>query len=251
VLLGTTDTDFEGDRDQLAVEPADVAYLLDVVNDALPYASLAAADVAYGFAGLRVLPRVTASASPSSVSREELIMRSPSGMLTVAGGKLTTHRAIAEEVVDRLIGNLAMSHRGCATRTFPLPGARLLGADAASWDGLPSATQTALEARYGTRAALVARIAAERPELTTPLADGSPVIRAEVVFAARYELAHRVEDFLIRRTAMVWRAPSAARAVAPIVARLLASELGWDSAREAAEVEHFTTRIATPFIRSS
>jgi len=246
VLLGTTDTDFAGDRDRLTVEREDVAYLLGVINDALPGLALGADDVAYGFAGLRALPRVAGAASPSSVPREELIVASPSGLLTVAGGKLTTHRAIAEEVVDRLAKGLALSSRGCPTRTVPLPGALALGEDDSCWDGLPAETRASLEARYGTRAVLVARIAAERKELTQPLASGAPAIGAEVLFAARYELARTVEDFLVRRTSMVWRAPGAALGAAPIVARLMAAEFGWDTARETAEAERFSRRLAPP-----
>jgi len=249
VLLGTTDTDFAGDRNQVTVEPADVAYLLGVINEALPGVALVAGDVAYGFAGLRALPHVAVDASPSSVSREELIVQSRSGLLTVAGGKLTTHRAIAEEVVDRLVKDFALPARSCATRTVPLPGARPLGADDSSddscWRVLPLATRGMLEARYGTRAVLVARIVSERKELAEPLAIGARAIGAEVVFAVRYELARTVEDFLVRRTAMVWRAPGAARDAAPMVARLLASELGWDSARATAEADTFRTRIAS------
>jgi len=171
---------------------------------------------------------------------------SPSGLLTVAGGKLTTHRAIAEEVVDRLAKGFALSSRGCPTRTVPLPGARALGEDDSCWDGLPAETRASLEARYGTRAVLVARIAAERKELTQPLASGAPAIGAEVIFAARYELARTVEDFLVRRTSMVWRAPGAALGAAPVVARLMAAELGWDSGRETAEAERFSRRLAPP-----
>lgn len=255
VLLGTTDTDFAEDRERVAVEPADVAYLLGVINDALPGVALSAADVAYAFAGLRALPRVAGGASPSAVPREELIEASPSGLLTVAGGKLTTHRAIAEAVVDRAVKHLAPPVRRCSTRSVPLPGARPLGAGGSSgdsprdsaWDGLPPATRGMLEARYGTRAVLVARLAAERPELATPLAAGAPAIGAEVVFAARYELARTVEDFLVRRTAMVWRAPAAAREAASAVARILAAELGWDGAAAPAAADAFRNRLVAPF----
>jgi glycerol-3-phosphate dehydrogenase len=247
VLLGTTDTDFAGDRDQVAVDTADVAYLLGVINEALPGAALGAGDVEYGFAGLRALPGVGGDARPSSVSREELVVTSPSGLLTVAGGKLTTHRAIAEEVVDRLVKDFALPARRCATRTVPLPGARPLREDDPCANNLPVATRAILEARYGTRAVLIARIAAERKELAEPLATGAPAIGAEVVFTARHELARTVEDFLVRRTAMVWRAPRAAREAAPMVARILAHELGWDSARETVEVERFKQRSAPPF----
>jgi glycerol-3-phosphate dehydrogenase len=232
VLLGTTDTDFAGDPERVVVESDDIAYLLGVVKEALPGLALGADDVSYSFAGLRALLRSSGGARPSAVSREELIEESSSGLLTVAGGKLTTHRAIAEQVVDRLVRRLVQSRRKCATRVVPLPGARQLqGEDflqASSRDScksLPAATRAMLEARYGSRAAVVARLVAERPELAEPVADAAPAIRAEVVFAARYELARTVEDFLVRRTAMVWRAPAAAREAVPVVARLLAGTL--------------------------
>jgi glycerol-3-phosphate dehydrogenase len=225
VLIGTTDTDFAGDREQVAVEPDDVAYLLGVINDAMPGLALSSADVAHGFAGLRALALVGRDARPSSVTREEMVVESASGLLTVAGGKLTTHRAIAEEVVDRLAARLGHG-RDCATRTVPLPGARPVEVGDSCREGLNAETRASLEARYGTRAVLVAQLAAQRKEFAQPLAPGAPAIGAEVIFAARYELARTVEDFLIRRTAMVWRAPNAARHAAPAVARLMAVEFG-------------------------
>jgi glycerol-3-phosphate dehydrogenase len=103
-----------------------------------------------------------------------------------------------------------------------------------------------LQARYGTRAALIAQIAAEQRELAQPLVPGAPAIGAEVIFAARFELARTVEDFLVRRTAMVWRAPDLARDAAPAVARLIAAEFGWDRVRETAEVDAFRKRFARP-----
>jgi glycerol-3-phosphate dehydrogenase len=245
VLLGTTDTDFTGDRDGVAVDPDDVAYLLGVINDALPGVALRTNDVAYGFAGLRALALAGGDARPSSVTREEMIVASASGLLTVAGGKLTTHRAIAEEVVDRLtVGR--MGRRRCMTRSVPLPGARALLEAVSHRCGLVAEIRASLHARYGTRAPLVAQIAVQRSELAQPLVPGAPAIGAEVIFAARYELARTVEDFLVRRTAMVWRAPKAAREAAPAVARLMAAEFGWDRLRETAAVDAFRKRFAQP-----
>jgi glycerol-3-phosphate dehydrogenase len=100
-----------------------------------------------------------------------------------------------------------------------------------------------LEARYGTRVRLIARIAAERPELTAPLAPDCPAIGAEVVHAIRNEMAQCVADFLVRRTALVWRYPIEAEAAAPAVARIMAAELGWDSSREEAELSGFVTDL--------
>src|SRR5262249_23706382 len=129
-LVGTTDTDHPGGPDvPPRVEPADVTYLLDTVNHYFPAARLTPDDVVSAFAGLRplVAPAPNAGLTPSSVSREEEIFESPSGMVTIAGGKLTTYRLIAAAVVDRA---LAVLHRSGDRRRFgrsrtgrmPLPG---------------------------------------------------------------------------------------------------------------------------------
>src|SRR5204863_20064 len=102
-LVGTTDTDHPGGPDvPPTVEPSDVAYLLDTVNHYFPAAKLVPADVVSAFAGLRplVAPRGKATLSPSSVSREQEIFTSASGLVSIAGGKLTTYRLVAAAVVD-------------------------------------------------------------------------------------------------------------------------------------------------------
>jgi glycerol-3-phosphate dehydrogenase len=238
VLIGTTDSDFAGDPARVNVEADDVTYLLSVIGDAMPSIELAAADVLHAFAGLRALPLGAPGARPSAVPRDEVILESPSGMITVAGGKLTTHRAIAEEVVDRLGPRLGSVGR-CTTRDTPLPGARATAAGDTHLTRLPQAIRELLAARYGTRAESVARIADQRNELAEPIAPGAPAIGAEVVFAVRYELARTVSDFLVRRTAMAWRAPHEARVAAPAVARLMAAALGWTPARERLECNAF------------
>ncbi len=246
VLVGTTDTDFSGDPANVAADRADIDYLLGVLAESLPGIKLTTEDVASSFAGLRAL--VTAgegSASPSQVPREEVILESASGLITVAGGKLTTHREIAQKLVDRVMKALGKPAGICPTLTTPLPGARALGRtdrearDDVSLRKIGHDAAEILNARYGTRAPIVAAIAAESPELAAPLARGCPAIGAEVVNAVRNEMAHSLNDFLIRRTALSWRYPVEAEAAAPAVARIMASELGWDSARAEQELAGF------------
>ncbi len=112
VLVGTTDTDFSGDPANVAADRDDIEYLLGVLAESLPGIKLSSADVASSFAGLRAL--VTAgegTESPSSVPREEVILESASGLITVAGGKLTTHREIAQKLVDRVMKALGQAAR--------------------------------------------------------------------------------------------------------------------------------------------
>lgn len=253
VLVGTTDTDFHGDPAGVTTDADDVTYLLGVLAESLPGIKLVPGDVASSFAGLRAL--ITAgegSRSPSEVPREEVILRSHSGLITVAGGKFTTHREIAQKLVDLAMKELGRPSAACPTLTTPFPGARPIGAEErASAENTTAADSKVLReiapeaaailvARYGTRAAIPARIAAERPELTAALSERCPAIGAEVVHAVRNEMIHSVADFLIRRTSLSWRSPVEAEAAAPAVARIMAAELGWDRAREQAELASFT-----------
>ncbi len=239
VILGTTDTDFDGDRENVHADAADVAYLLDLVNAAMPAAHLTPDDVAYSFAGLRALERGEGGGAPSAVPREEVVIESASGLLSVAGGKLTTHRAIAQKIVDTVMWRMGRPAGRCPTLTTPLPGARD-GLEFSNNDlMLPAGVASMLAGRYGTRAALVAAIVRDRPELAARIVPGAPAIRAEVIHAIRNELAASVSDFLVRRTSMVWRDPAATIASAAEVARLMGAESGWNCARVEDEIDGF------------
>ena len=238
VLIGTTDTDFEGDGEDVGVNPEDVGYLLDVVNQSIPGARLSPYHIAASFAGLRTL-RISGHLQPSSVAREELVTVSGSGLITVAGGKLTTHRKIACRVVERVMKILRRGYEKSPTLVEPLPGARHTSPTRGAMRELPPELQEILIARYGTRAEIVARIAAERVELAQCLAAGAPAIEAEVIHAVRNEFARSLADFIARRTAMSWRAPAAALKSAPEVACLMARELGWSFERQRRELDSF------------
>jgi glycerol-3-phosphate dehydrogenase len=246
VLVGTTDTDYVGDPGAVATQIADVAYLLAVVAESLPGIRLTDHDVLSSFAGLRALVHETGR-FPSAVPREEVILEGASGLLTVAGGKLTTHREIAEKLVARVMKDLGRPARACPTLTTPLPGARPLeppdpgGASALA--AMPAPAREILIARYGTRAPLVASIAADRRDLGEPLAPGCPALGAEVIHAVRHEMATSLGDFLVRRTGLVWRTPPEAEAAAPAVARLMAAELSWDDARAERELAEFASDL--------
>lgn len=239
VLIGTTDTDFTGDRGRVAADRGDISYLLETVNAAMAAPGLREQDVAWSFAGLRALAVSAGARKPSAVARDETILESPGGLLTVAGGKLTTHREIAQKITDMILRQMGRPPAPCRTLTMPLPGAIGFAAASREWESLPPAVRAQLAARYGTRAGIVAEIAAAHPDLARPLAPDSPAIGAEVIHAVRNELARSVIDFLARRIALVWRAPRAAIASAPAVARLMAAEMGWDRAREQTECAAF------------
>ncbi len=239
ILLGTTDTDFSGDRASVSACPDDVDYLLDVVAMTLPGAELGRGDIVSSFAGLRALIAGNGRNAPSSVPREELIVRSGSGMLSIAGGKLTTHRRIAQRVVDTICRELGRLVKQSPTLTTPLPGARPNPRPAARPLEIPDAMRTVLASRYGSRIRMLEALIETAPELGQPLCAGCPVLAAEAVHAARSEMAQRMEDFMVRRTTMARHYPAHAERAAAKAAHLMGSELGWSVERESEEMKRF------------
>ncbi len=242
-LVGTTDTDHVGGPDNPPeVDASDVAYLLDTVNHYFPDARLTAADVVSAFAGLRPLiaPPATAGLSPSRISREEEVFVSASGLITIAGGKLTTYRLIAATVVEQVLAALRRAgdrRRFGRTRTgtLPLPGGgaepAALAAQAFERDGhgMGRAVLGHLADRYGSRMHAVVGVVARDRHLGEPIVPGLPDRRAEVVTAVEDEWAVTLEDVLRRRTQVALCDAESGTAVADEVAGLMASRLGWDA----------------------
>jgi glycerol-3-phosphate dehydrogenase len=255
-IVGTTDTDWHPpdgsrrprpqDENQIRARPADVDYLLEAANHAFPPARLTRREVISTFAGLRPLISSDAS-STSATSREHEIWIDPQGLLTVAGGKLTTMRKMAEEAVDRLIDLLQA--RGvdrplgpCLTRTRPLPGAAH-SADLASYE-LAGDVKARLLHAYGGRAGQVAALAAASPAMGRRLAPDLPYLRAEIAFAVRHDLAVEVEDVLRRRVPLFRDAADQGLAVAEDAGRILGEELGWSSTRRERSVAEYRAAVA-------
>jgi len=252
-LVGTTDTDHEGGVDTApTIEPSDVKYLLDTVNHYFPTARLKPADVVSAFAGLRPLiaPPPGARLAPSSVSREEEIFSSASGLVSIAGGKLTTYRLIAAKVVDRVVGVLRA--RGetrpfgrSATGTVPFPGGasapELLAAAALSRDGhgLSELTVQHLAGRYGSRLDEVLGLVGRDRALGERLLAALPDPRAEVVEAVEREWALTLEDVLRRRTQVSLRDPEQGASAAEDTAGLMAKALGWTAEQVATAVRRY------------
>ncbi len=203
LLLGTTDTLFEGDPAELAVEEAEIDQVLSEGAVALDPALIRRERVRAVYAGVRVLPG--GSGTTTSARRETVYMRGKGGMLSVAGGKLTTYRRIALDALSELRSDLGL-HR-LDRHPWPLPGAE--GLDRMT---LPVAIEPALRAHlrglYGSLAGEVLAPAVEDERLLESLTRGSPDIAAQVVYAAGKEWARSADDFLRRRTALALRGES-------------------------------------------
>jgi glycerol-3-phosphate dehydrogenase len=244
--IGTTDTAYDGPLDAAAPTPADVDYLLGAVNR-WTTADLTPADVTGSWAGLRPLVAGEPSARTADLSRRHRVTTSPEGVVTVTGGKLTTYRLMAADTVDAVVARLGRRFLGLSpTRRLPLWGtdgwAELLEPGAAAELGLPPATLTHLAGRYGGEARALAALVDADPSLGEPLVAGLPYLRAEAVFAARYEMALTLVDILARRTRALLLDAEATAAAAADVAVLVGPELGWGPERQASEAE--TVRAA-------
>ena len=241
-IIGTTDTDVADVADDPLADAADVTYLLRSANAYFPNARLHTGDVVAAWAGLRPLLDVPGAASTAAVPREHRIVEDPSGLLTIAGGKLTTFRSMAAEVVDRVVRRLRRLDgrarpRRAGTDAEALPGGEVADLDLLVRDltdeGLDAALARALVARYGSEGAAVANLIRRDPALGAPLAPGHAVVAAEVVHQARREMALTVDDVLVRRTHLFHAHPAQAVEAAEPVARLLGAELGWDEGETA------------------
>jgi len=198
LLLGTTDTLYDGDPEAVSATEEDVRQVLDEASAALT--TLGPPRLA--FAGLRVLPG--GEGGTASAPRETVYTTGPTGMVSVAGGKLTTYRRIALEALDHL------GIRGLSRRPRPLPGAT--GLDRMMWPvELDATTRNHLLHLYGSLALEVLAPAVEDPSLLEPLVPGRPDVRAQDVYARTHEWALTDEDVLRRRTTG-WLAPVRAEA---------------------------------------
>jgi glycerol-3-phosphate dehydrogenase len=200
LLLGTTDTQYDGDPGAVVPEPADVERVLAEAAGALAEPVVSREHVRSVFAGLRVLPQ--SGRDTTRTRRETVYLRDGSGLLTVAGGKLTTYRRIALDTLERLRADLGL-HR-IDRQPWPLPGAAGLDRVSLPVDVGP-ALRTHLLGLYGSLAPEVLEPAAADPTLLEPLSPDAPDIAAQAAYAVEREWARNPEDILRRRTTLALR----------------------------------------------
>ncbi len=242
VLVGTTDLFHEGSLDDPRPTRAEIGYLLRAVQAHFPGRGIEAADVVGAFAGLRPILS-TGVEDPSEASREEDVWEE-AGLLSVAGGKLTTWRQMAEEAVDRALGLLpperAERAAPCHTGGTPLAGLAPLdlAERLAAGAGVEPEVARALARRLRAAAWWAPQLARGRGELR-PLADGTDLSAAEVRVHLRLGAVVRLEDLLLRRARLGLWQPALAREVVGHLRPLCQDQLGWSHARWDRERERF------------
>jgi glycerol-3-phosphate dehydrogenase len=262
--LGTTDTDYEGSPGTEAATLEDVDYLIDASNHHFPNNHITRDDVISTWAGLRPLiapePEV-GEISESQVSREHQILIGEDGLITIAGGKLTTYRKMAKECVDtavnllKLMGKLPADIHSGQTFKFPLPGAvgwpedddhDKVAADLtkACDCGLSAEVSRHLVDTYGMRALELAKLCATDPSQMEPIVPGRVEIMAQIDFGVREELAASVSDIMIRRTQIFFRDFQQGLGSLEKVALRMAHLIGWSDEEKQKSIDAYKAEVA-------
>lgn len=250
-ILGSTDLTYDGDLDEVVASDAEIEYLLNETNRIIPQAKLTPADVLYSVAGIRPLPHTADVSDNAKISRGHTVLdHAPAyaGLLSIIGGKLTTHRALAEDATDAALKVLGRPRGRCTTRTRPLP-----GADTADWrtfraEFQRSATPFTAEQRarlldlYGVRARRVRELVVTDPSLAEVVDEQAGAVAAEIVMAFREERAVTLADVLLRRT-LIGLGPDMAMSTAVTCADVAVRHLGWDDERARAEVAAYHAEL--------
>ena len=243
-IVGTTDTDWSGDRAEPTATGEDVDYILLAANRVLAK-PLTRADVIGVYAGLRPLVAAAADTPTTKLSREHVVDVPVPGLATVAGGKFTTYRLMARDVVDAALADFPRPVAESVTAQLPLLGADGLPAVRAAAQRLaedydvPLTTVEHLLTRYGALVPEVLEPVGRDRSLARPLLEGYPYLRAEVAYAVTHEGALHVEDVLARRVRLLIESPDAGVPAAADVGVIMGGLLGWSRRRRALEVRRY------------
>ena len=247
-LIGSTDTDYNGDLDAVYADEADVAYMVKSAQQVFP--KLSTEDIFYTTAGLRPLAHIGGE-KPSQVTREHKILDHKlrddvAGLVTVLGGKITAYRAVAKEAVDVICRNLGVKAK-CTTAETPLPGAPVVPQKkvetSAQESGLAVDTVAHLAQLYGSRFPGVLDIVRKNKRGTEPICPHCKDILAQVQHAIEEESALTVSDFLLRRSLSGLEHCQGLDAV-ETVAGEMGRILGWSADEQRGQVEAYKAQAA-------
>ena len=228
-LIGTTDTEWTGDPDAAEPTQADIDYLLGLLAEVVS-PTITAADVTYSFAGLRPLVRDQAvGGNTAKVTREHRIARVAPGVLAIVGGKWTTYRIMARDLVDTVIMEGGGHPRACTTDAIPLVGSFVEPPAERPATALTAADRAVLDRRYGSRSGEVLSIMADDPAMAAPLPDAPGYWTAEIAHACLNEGACLLDDVVDRRLRFGLNLDAVSPQLIRATAEAMGRTLGWDA----------------------
>jgi glycerol-3-phosphate dehydrogenase len=249
-LLGTTDTNYGGDLDDVSVENEEIAYLLTEANHVLKDTNWTSDDIIGRFAGLRVLKQ-SFRQSPTDISRDWELMIARNGVLTSVGGKFTSARADAEIIVNKVCSNLGIAKTGTS---FGKPFPWRPEGDYRQWQdlqlnkalacGIDHESAKWLLFRHGNRADEVLHLCRKQPDGAARLIPEAPFIVADLIFCARSEMVIHLEDLLRRRMPLLILTRMTSSQLKRL-AVLAGKELNWDDDRIDREYQSSSSKWLT------
>lgn len=252
-IIGTTERPATSGPDNVRASAQEVTYLLRSVNERFPYAKLTSDDVISAWAGIRPLAssHTTEGDDTGSASREHAIVRAANGLVSVTGGKLTTYRAMAIDVIDRATDRKASSDAEERSESEPLPGGDMVSLEQTEQDATNTVGDAAVGERlaqaYGSRWRNVWSYAQREAALRERLVGQLPYLLAEVAHAVERESACTLADVLVRRTHVAYETRDHGVAAAARITPLMAALLGWSDARSARELERYQAEVLRVF----
>ena len=248
-MIGTTDTEYLGDRNEPLADRSDVQYIIDQANRVLqPRISI---DQVIGvFAGLRPLVANKKTSETTKLSREHTVDRPIPGFVSLAGGKYTTYRVMAKDAVDMATNDITKLTSESITSKLPIIGADGYWALTQQVDQLASQYElkpeliTHLMNRYGSDISEVLALIEDDRKLAQPLTKNLPYLKAEIVYAVIAEGAQSVTDVLERRTRLWFEAKNFGEDLAEMVADLITPYLGWKAPQKKASIAEYFELVA-------
>lgn len=242
VIAGTTDTDYGGHPDDVHLEPDDAKYILKQVNNYFPSAALTEKDIVSGYAGLRPLLNQE-GISESKVTREHGIVEITDNMIMIVGGKLTTYRKMASEILDKALEKTGVKERfgRCSTETLPLVESYNLQDERGRLNDFENivsdeTTRKYLRETYGTGASEVIANSGGDSGLLDRILPDLPALKVQIVYAVKEESCLHLDDFFLRRTSLFLKDRRLGLAAAGEAALIMGKVLGWSSSRRKNEV---------------
>jgi glycerol-3-phosphate dehydrogenase len=250
-IIGTTETPADAPPGEIRAHMSDVRYLLETANHYFPAAQLTEDDVISAWAGIRPLAMPTHGESAGSASREHALTWSDHGVLTVSGGKLTTYRPVAAQVVEAAAERIGRTVRHSITDEAPLPGGDItsLEAEVAAATEASGAADVGrhLASSHGSDWRIVWGVAAREATLAERIVPELPYLKAEIPYTVRHEMACTLGDILIRRTHIAFETRDHGVGVASAVARIAAGTAGWSEEDIAHQLANYRAEVARIF----
>jgi len=243
-IVGTTDTEYTGDRNEPLTNREDVDYILTQANRILDPV-LRLEDIIGVYAGLRPLVSKKADALTTKLSREHTVDRPAPGFVSIAGGKYTTYRIMAEDVIDLAAKELKEAVSDSITDKLPIVGADGYTALVkqvtliSSETGLAESQVLHLLNRYGSLMSEILDLIVEDSSLADPLANDLPYLRAEIHYAASHEGARSVDDVVSRRTRISFESRENTAELLDEISKIIAPILGWNRVERIQSVESY------------